>query len=109
MRSADHGPSRAGKDHVVLRVRLTPKSARDAVGGLAETAEGSALHVRVRAAPEDGAANAALGKLIARWLGVPKTSITLLTGPKSRVKTIAIKGAPAELEALIAEKLAELD
>ena len=109
MRAADDGPLRAGKDHVLLRVRLTPKSARDAVEGLAETAEGSALQVRVRAAPEEGAANAALGKLIARWLGVPKTTVSLLSGTRSRVKTIAIRGAPAELEALIAGKLAELD
>jgi uncharacterized protein YggU (UPF0235/DUF167 family) len=95
-------------DGVRLRVRLTPKSARDSVEGLAETAEGSALQVRVRAVPQDSAANAALENLIARWLGVPKSSITLLRGTRSRVKTIAVWGAPAELEARIAAKLAEL-
>jgi uncharacterized protein YggU (UPF0235/DUF167 family) len=87
---------------------LTPKSARDAVEGHTETADGSALQVRVRAVPEDGAANAALEGLIARWLDVPKTSVTLSAGKRSRVKTIAIWGAPAELEARIAGKLAEL-
>ena len=96
-------------DGVRLRVRLTPKSARDAIEGLAETAEGSALQARVRAAPEEGAANAALGKLIARWLGVPKTTVTLLSGTRSRIKTLVIRGAPAELGALIAKRLAELD
>jgi uncharacterized protein len=103
----DHRPWRAGKDHVALRIRLTPKSPRDAVEGVIETAEGSALQVRVRAVPEDGAANTALEHLIARWLGVPKTSVKLLTGTRSRVKTIAVWAVPAEIEARIAVKLAE--
>jgi uncharacterized protein YggU (UPF0235/DUF167 family) len=93
---------------VLLRVRLSPKSGRDAVEGLAETTVGSTLHVRVRAVPEEGAANAALENLVARWLGVPKTSVSLLKGTRSRVKTIAIWGSPAELEARIAEKLTQL-
>ena len=108
MRIPDDRPWRAGKDHVLLRVRLTPKSASDAVEGLSETAEGCTLRVRVRAVPEDGAANAALENLIARWLGVPKSSVALSTGTRSRVKSIAIQGVPAELEARIAGKLAEL-
>jgi uncharacterized protein len=108
MRMPDDRPWRVGKDHVLLRVRLTPKSASDAVEGLADTAEGCAVQVRVRAIPEDGAANAALENLIARWLGVPKSSVALSTGTKSRVKSIAIQGVPAELEARIAGKLAEL-
>jgi uncharacterized protein (TIGR00251 family) len=107
MRAPDR-PWRVGKDHVLLRVRLTPKSARDVIEGLAETAEGTTLQVRVRAVPADGSANAALENLIARWLGVPKTSITVLKGTRARVKTIAIWGAPAELEARIAGRLAEL-
>jgi uncharacterized protein (TIGR00251 family) len=108
MRTPDDRPWRAGRDHVLLRVRLTPKSARDVVEGLAETAEGCTLQVRVRAVPENGAANAALENLIARWLGVPKSSVALTTGSRSRVKSIAIQGVPAELEARITGKLAEL-
>jgi uncharacterized protein (TIGR00251 family) len=108
MRTPDDRLWRAGKDHVLLRVRLTPKSARDAVEGLAHTAKGCTLQVRVRAVPEDGAANAALENLIARWLEVPKSSVTLSSGSRSRVKSIAIQGVPAELEARIAGKLAEL-
>ena len=108
MRMPDNRPWRAGKDHLLLRVRLTPKSASDAVEGLSETAEGCTLRVRVRAVPEDGAANAALENLIARWLGVPKSSVALSTGTRSRVKSIAIQGVPAELEVRIAGKLAEL-
>ncbi|MEQ1648106.1 MAG: DUF167 family protein, partial [Hyphomicrobiaceae bacterium] len=47
-------PWRATKDGLELRVRLTPKSSRDAVEGIETTADGPALKARVTAIPEDG-------------------------------------------------------
>lgn len=79
-------------DGVILRVRVTPKSSKDAVEGLDATAQGPALKVRVRAVPDKGAANAAVAETVARWLGVPKSSITLAGGSTSRVKSLAIAG-----------------
>eukprot|EP01037_Dinobryon_pediforme_P032735 gene32735-37828_t len=53
-------------DGVRLRVRLTPKSSRDALDAQERLADGSVvLTARVRAVPEDGKANAALEALIA--------------------------------------------
>ncbi|MBU2534299.1 MAG: DUF167 domain-containing protein [Alphaproteobacteria bacterium] len=75
---------------MLLRVRLTPKSSRDAVDGIVDTADGSALKLRVRAVPEDGAANKALLATIAKWLHQPKSSVTLASGAKSRQKVVAI-------------------
>lgn len=91
---------------VRLRVRLTPKSSRDEVCGLEDTAEGAALKVRVRAVPEDGKANAALVEIVARWLQVPKSSVELVAGGKSRIKSLAVSGRPAELEQRLGERLA---
>ena len=52
---------------IMLTVRLTPKGGRDAIDGIETMADGSAvLKVRVRAAPTDGEANAALIKLMAK-------------------------------------------
>lgn len=99
-------PWRAGAGCVIVRVRITPKSARDAVEGLEDTAEGPALKARVRAVPAEGEANAALLKLIARWLGVPKAALRLAQGGKSRVKSVEIAGNPGEIEARLAERLA---
>ena len=48
-------------DGVVVTVRLTPKGGRDAIDGIETLADGRAvLKVRVRAAPSEGEANAAL-------------------------------------------------
>lgn len=75
---------------LLLRVRLTPKSSRDRIGGIIETPEGPAIQAHVRALPQDGEANTALIALVAKWLGVPKSSIELASGGKSRVKTLAL-------------------
>ena len=50
------------------------------------------LKARVRAVPEDGKANAALLKLLARTIGVPKSAVTLVAGHTSRVKTLRLTG-----------------
>lgn len=85
-------------DGIDLFVRLTPKSAKDGVDGIETTADGrSHLKARVRAIPEEGAANRALEKLIAAWLGVPKGSVSVASGGTSRLKTIRVSGAPETL------------
>jgi uncharacterized protein YggU (UPF0235/DUF167 family) len=91
-------PWRRDREGVLLRVRLTPRSSRDAVEGVVETADGPALAVRVRAVPEDGAANAALEVVLADWLGCARSGLALAAGHKSRVKTVAIAGNADELE-----------
>ena len=89
-----------------VRVRLTPKSSRDEISGVEATAEGPALKARVRAVPEDGKANAAVSELLAKWMGVPKSSVTLAAGAKSRVKTLHVAGPTADLATRIAALLA---
>lgn len=98
-------PWRAGSGCVIVRVRITPKSSKDTIDGVENTAEGPALKARVRAVPSDGEANAALVALLAKWLEVPKSSVRLAQGGKSRVKSLEITGKTSELEARLAAKL----
>ncbi|AHB47711.1 hypothetical protein W911_03735 [Hyphomicrobium nitrativorans NL23] len=98
-------PWRRGAGCVIVRVRITPKSSKDAIDGVEETADGPALKARVRAVPADGAANAALMKLLAEWLGVPKSSVGLAHGGKSRVKSVEITGNVEDIEARLAARL----
>ncbi len=98
-------PWRELDDGLSLRVRVTPKSSKDSVLGQCETADGPAIQVKVRAVPEDGAANSAVEKLIARWLDLPKSAVSLRTGAKSRVKLLHIQGPCATLVESIRGKL----
>ena len=62
---------RVGEGHVVVQLRLTPKGGRDALDGVVALSDGRlVLQARVRAAPDKGAANAALEGVLAKALGV---------------------------------------
>ena len=87
---------------ITIRVRLTPRGGRDAVDGVEMLSDGTAvLKARVRAAPENGSANAALEELLAKTLGVPKSTVEVTKGAGSRVKTVRISGAKETLRKLI--------
>ncbi len=76
-----------------LPVRLTPGAASDHIDGWDVDAENRpVLKVRVRARPVEGEANAALIKLLAKTLGVPKSAVSLDRGGQSRTKMIAVSG-----------------
>jgi uncharacterized protein YggU (UPF0235/DUF167 family) len=86
----------------MVTVRLTPKGGRDAIDGLEQLADGRAVvKIRVRAAPREGAANAALLRLIAQALDVPPRQVSLAGGASARVKRIKILGDGAGLAATL--------
>ena len=101
-----HGQSaawRAISNGVAIRFRLTPKSNGNAIEAIIATADGPAFRARVRAVPEDGAANTALARIVAVWLGVSKSSVSVTAGQKSRVKTITVAGDPERLACVVSE------
>ena len=92
----------------MLTVRVSPKASRDGIDGLAETPDGPAVKVRVRAVPDQGEANAAVAAVVAEWLGVPASQVAVARGHKSRVKMLKIGGPPDRLEALVAARVGAL-
>jgi uncharacterized protein (TIGR00251 family) len=101
-------PWAARTDGLTLHVRLTPKSSRDALEGVETLADGqSVLKARVRAVPEDGKANDALIKLVAKSLKIPASRAKITSGATSRHKVLALEGDGAELSAKL-EALAEV-
>lgn len=85
-----------------LFVRLTPKSSRDAVGGLFQAQDKAYLQARVRSVPEDGRANQALVELLSEELGVPRSTLSLVAGHTARLKTVRIEGTGQALERAVA-------
>jgi|SRR5689334_51264 uncharacterized protein len=91
---------------VNLVVRLTPRGGRDAIDGIEILSDGRAvLKVRVRAAPSEGEANAALIKLIAKTASVPPSAVSLAGGATARIKRLSISGDGPTLVAAL-EKIA---
>ena len=68
-----------------IAVRVTPRASRNAV-----LADGEVIRVTVTTVPEDGKANAAVVKLLAKALGVAKSRLVLVRGAASRDKLFRI-------------------
>jgi uncharacterized protein len=95
-------PWTVNADGVLIDVRLTPRGGRDTIDGIEKRADGrSALKVRVRAAPSDGEANAALCRLVAGLIGVPARAVSVAGGVTSRDKRIRVSGQSAALVAAL--------
>jgi uncharacterized protein (TIGR00251 family) len=91
------------EDGLLLSVRLTPKSSRDEITGIEQLADGRAvLKVRVRAVPQDGEANAALTRLVAKALHISASAVRIESGASSRLKTLHLQGDAATLAAGVA-------
>ncbi|EJZ21037.1 DUF167 domain-containing protein [Rhizobium sp. Pop5] len=91
-------PWRSFGDHLRLAVRLTPNGGRDAIDDIEADGKGEThLKARVTSVPEKGKANKALIVLISKCLGIPKSSISLISGETARKKILRIDGDPEDL------------
>ena len=78
----------SSSDGVTLRLKVSPGASRE---GIARSANGT-LKISVTAAPERGRANEDAVALLAKALGVPKSSITVVAGATARNKTFRVAG-----------------
>jgi uncharacterized protein (TIGR00251 family) len=78
---------------VRLAVRLTPRGRADRIDGVGED---GTLRVRVAAPPVEGAANAALCRLLAETVGIGRGGVRVVSGATSRRKVVEIDGADAD-------------
>jgi uncharacterized protein YggU (UPF0235/DUF167 family) len=82
-----------------LRLRVVPGARRTGVVGR----HGAAWKVRVAAAPERGAANDALVRLLSETLAIAPRGIRLVSGHAARDKIVEVSGiSPAEADSRLA-------
>ncbi len=77
---------------VKISVRRQAKASRE---GLRVWDEGGVLRVHVKEAPVDGAANAALVRLVAKYLRISRGAISIIHGATGRNKILKVEGLSA--------------
>ncbi len=73
-------------------VRVHPRAKKNAITGEV----GEALKVALTAPPVDGKANEACVEFFAKFLKVPRSSVTIAAGQTSRNKVIRVAGVTAQ-------------
>jgi len=71
-----------------IRLHVQPRAKHFEISGI----HNRALKIKVTAPPVDDAANRAVVEYLAAFLGIPKSSLQIISGLKSRDKTLQIKG-----------------
>ncbi len=90
-------------------MRLTPRGRGDRVEGVVHGPDGTAaLKVSVTAPPADGRANDALLQFLAKEWRVARRDLTIVSGLKSRNKTVHIAGDATLLREKLDNMLAAL-
>ncbi len=84
--------SREEAPSATLSVRVAPRSSKEGVAGH----EGGVVRIRLCAPPVEGEANEALVRFLSKTLGVPRKSVTLLSGERGKSKIVRIAGMTRE-------------
>jgi hypothetical protein len=71
---------------VTIDILVQPRASRAKIGPMHD----GRIKIAVTAPPVDGEANAAVIELLAKRLGVPRSSVEVIAGASSRRKTIRI-------------------
>lgn len=78
-------PHADGEARVFLEVKVVPGASKTEIMDIQE----GRLRLRVAAAPEDGKANLELRSFLAKKVGCPKKDVLIVSGEKSRLKTLS--------------------
>lgn len=96
-------------DGLAIAIRLTPRGGRDSLDGVETLADGrQVLKARVRAAPSEGEANAALVALLAKEFAISRSQVSLTAGASARLKRILVQGDGAALAARLQKRFCEI-
>jgi uncharacterized protein (TIGR00251 family) len=94
---AQQSPISSHREGVVINLVVQPRSSRSEIVGV----ERDALRVRVTAPPVDGSANTAVAELLCTRLGVPKSSVVILSGASSRHKRVLVRDLDRDVVAAL--------
>ena len=75
-----------------MLVRVQPRASKDEIAGVMD----GALKVRLRAPALEDRANVALCEYLAELLKTPRAAVRILSGSRSRIKRLEIRGVTGQ-------------
>jgi len=85
-------PIKETANGVIIQIHVLPRSSKCEVVGW----QGDSLKIKITAPPLEGRANEECIRFLAESLGVKKARINIISGLKSRNKTVAVEGLKKE-------------
>ena len=76
------------EDRAVVRIKVLPRSSVNQIVGREE----GVFKIKLTAPPLEGKANKALKKFLAKRLGLSKKDVEIISGERSRSKSVLIHG-----------------
>jgi uncharacterized protein (TIGR00251 family) len=73
---------------LIVVVRVQPRASKDEIAGIID----GGLRIRLQAPALENRANIALCEFLARLLKTPKSAVRILSGERSRIKRVEIRG-----------------
>jgi len=80
------------KEFAAISVRVVPRASKSEIVGMHE----GVLKVRIASPPVDGAANAELVKVLAKYFGVTRSMVEIVSGETSKSKRVKIANLSVE-------------
>lgn len=77
---------------IFINIHLQPRASKNEIAGI----HGDSIKLRLTSPPVEGAANSHVIEFLAKKLGVQKSKITIVSGEKSRHKTLRVAGISLE-------------
>jgi uncharacterized protein (TIGR00251 family) len=77
-----------GEPYAAIDVLIQPRSSRDEIVGMHD----GRLKIKISAPPVDGKANERLTEVLSKAFRVPKSSIEIIRGKSSKLKTVRFTG-----------------
>jgi uncharacterized protein (TIGR00251 family) len=82
-----------GKSGAAIAVRVTTRASKNEITGIQDN---GTLKIRIKAAPVEGKANQALIEFLSELIGIPKSSIEIVSGLSGKDKLVTVMGITAE-------------
>jgi hypothetical protein len=83
-----------------ISIRVIPNASRNEIVGVLD----GALKVKVQAPPEGGRANKCVIQVLSKEFNIPKRTVTILSGEKSRNKRVCLEGvSQTELDVFLSK------